>query len=357
MQDAPDEHNRGFALLVGLAAVVAALVAVAVPRIDGAPTPAECCEGDDAAWTRRAVWLGFAGLAGGTVLATATFAPALRRQGRFAMVLAAFAAAGLTACAGLCWPAPRHYGSDLIAVAAAGAAAAVGVGCGALPWCKERGLLSLAVIPALTGLPWLLALRAVRAEANEVAPLRSVLAALRGATGPAVGFAVPEGIDPDLERAVPWCAQPPFRVPGIAVYAAPAGTPAAAWFEAMGLPVLTVAAGQFELRPAALRTRPPLLQVTARLPPPGDPYVAGEVLVDAGPRCANGVATVFTAFGVVETSLDAEGKGRLAEGERARLQSWRTPPADKLPIRILAVSPLASDAYGCTDIVPDSTRR
>jgi hypothetical protein len=277
-------------------------------------------------------------LAGGGACAF-TALPVFARAGGFAALAAGALAAGLPL---LCEP---WCGVDSAAWLGPGAAV---VAAAALPLVRERGIVSLCLVPALVLLPACWARQASVHQAHAAAPLRE-LQQKAPLEGP-VGLVLPAGSE-WVSVCVTALRQPCFPV-DLDVWPVARESPEADWLLRSGVPLLRLQEGRAELQlpagrhtlpgPGQLRVETAFLERTAGVP--------DGIRIRAGEFAASGTWAVYTPWGCLTGGLDAEGNGILDTTAWNELQQHGPEPQAGDRIRVLAVSRGDEAAYGWADL-------
>ncbi len=348
MQEPTQEHNgqsgrAALALLGG----VAVLLAVHWPRLGTGARAAEALLG----WSgpplvRHAMALA---AAAATVLVALLLLPRRRRAADgFAALLAGGLAAVLPLAAELLLPGARLValpGGVAGGIALAGALAAT-VALTAAPLLRERGVLSLCLLPLLVAAPaaalrW--RIEGVRAHAaplqllQERVPLESPFGLLLPAEPPLPVATLVAG----LRR--------PAMPLDLDVWPVAEDSAAAAWLQRTGVPLVTLTGLLRQPDAAAARLLPGALrpEVVVERDAAGRP---SGLWVRAGPLAAGGAVVAFGPWPATHVPLDAQGNARLDGIVGTGMDGgW---PQDGAPVRIrvLAVSRGPEPAYGSTDL-------
>lgn len=328
----PELNQRLLGALLCAAGGGGALLWARGPQLGAGPLPQGYPSGSTGAASEMAVVAGAA--AAGAVAVLFLLLRSRARSGAFAALFGGALAAGLPLL-GEPW-----LGSGS-ATWLAPASALLGVM--ALPLFRERGLLSLCLVPAIAVQPALWARQAVMAQAYAVVPLRTLQksAPLSGQ----LGLVVPEGTDPALVRAFVQGLRRPCFPFDLDVW--PVGdTLQAEWLLRSGAPLLRLREGRADLQMPAARQRQDLaLRVEVVLL-----AAAGGLQVRAGDRAAGGTFAVFTPWGCLTGGLDDEGTGMLDGNAWKALIGSGDEPHTGMRIRVLAVSRGADAAYGAADL-------
>lgn len=271
------------------------------------------------------------------VFVLATLLPRLRQCGWFA------------ACAG-----------SVLAVGGAGACALAGlpvVACGlapavaavfAAPLLRERGLLSLLLVPLVAPLPVLLSVR-VQLELADASRLVGSVQARAPLFG-SVLVELPEGAGEPEAHAIALALQLPHREDPVTTLAVAEGSVHARWARQLGLPVLRIRGREAELleadRQAALG-HPGKVRVVGAWEPGEDGVRRLQV---HAPELAGGRLLLFHWAGTREATLDDKGRATLDAALVLPQRVAEGPMPAGARIQGLAVSPVSADVYGWFDV-------
>lgn len=335
MQASPRELNPVHGTLAALVAGAAAGAAILAPRWGGPPTAVEVVQGT-AASVRSAAELQALAIAL-LVVVPGTLLPVVRRNGWFASCAGAALAMGL---AGL-------LVTGGLPPVACGAGAAL-AGLAVAPLLRERGLLSLVVVPLLAPLPALLCVRTQLqlADASQLVGRVQARAPLFGS----VVLELPVECTIAEARAFALALQPPHRQEAVGTFWVVEGSVHARWVQQLGLPVLRVRGAGAELsgpdRQAAL-AYPGKARVTAGWETRGD---GARVLRVHAPELAGGTLALFSWAGVREDRLGADGLATVDSVSLLPSTGGQGPMPAGARIQGLAVSPTTADVYGWFDV-------
>lgn len=342
MQERDTRRFGGSARGQALAAVIAGAVGCAMvymPWHGAGPTPIQVLWGESVPLP----WLSGVGSSAVLTVALLLLLPGLRRIGWFGAVAAGALAGGLPAAL-LPWLAPW------LPIDLPGAWAIAGVLLGAVlaalsPLLRERGLLSLLLVPALAAFPALWAFRAAILHAEAAAPLVALQAAvpLRGP----IALAWPDATDPTLRAGMVAGLRRPWFATDLDVWSVTADSPEQEWLRRMGVPLVRVAGAATALLPELPRER--RLPAGSLRPEAGVAADASELWIRAGDLAGGGRWTVFTPLGALGGELDEQGNGRAAGPRWQELLALRE-RLRPLQIRVLVVSRGAEPAYGWLDL-------
>lgn len=335
MQASQRELNPVHGTLAAALAGAATLVAVLAPRWGGPPTAAELLHGL-AARDRTAAELEALATALAAIV-LATLLPRLRHCGWFACCAASVLAVG-GAGAGVLAGMP----------ALACGIAAAGFAVLAAPLLRERGLVSLLLVPIVAPLPALLTVR-VQLELADASRLIGSVQARAPLFG-TVLVELPEGAGEQEAHALALALQLPHREDPVTTLAVAEGSVHARWARQLGLPVLRIRGREAELleadRQAALG-HPGKVRVAAGWEATAD---GAQHLHVHAPELAGGRLLLFHWAGTREATLDDKGAVALQARDVLPRGVAEGPMPAGARIQGLAVSPVSADVYGWFDV-------
>ncbi len=335
MQASPRELNPVHGTLAAILSGAGAAVAVLAPRWGGAPTAAELLRGTSSAARTSAEAMALVVAFG--LYALATLLPMVRRCGWFA------------ACAG-----------SALAVGGAGAAVLAGLppvaaGCTAAvlavlatTWLRERGLLSLVLVPLAAPLPALLSVRIQLELADASRLIESVQS--RAPLFGSVLVELPAGAGEAEALAIALALQPPHREEPVATLAVEEEGVHARWARQLGLPTLRIRGTSAELLDADRR---------AALGHPGTARVVATWITGPdgshrlqvqAPELGGATVALFHWGGTRAATLDARGSAQLDAAAVLPQVGSQVPLPAGGRIQGLAVSPVSADVYGWFDV-------
>lgn len=347
MQASTDEHNHRVAgPLVGLLLGAIAVWFATAPRFAFGPSPQECARGLLGSLPPAMAWTLAAAAAGAVTAALLAWLPHGRHAGGFGIAGACLLACSLPLAAG------AVGGLGLSPGGVAGfAAASVVLAIATAPLLRDRGLLSLLLLPVLLAAPVLAArwqFQAAAAAAAPVAAVRSLFPAAAALL--ALQF---EGVDAGQRRQLLAALRPPWQpaLPAIVPLSWPEQAVEAEWLQRMGIPGV-----RFDGRTALQLPDTPLRQQLRPRPLPGraewavSPGRGLDLWVRCGGAFAGADAVLFTPAGCTTLHLDGSGASPAGTDEHAPLRQLLAALPPSSWIRVLVVSRTAVDAYGWDDL-------